>query len=214
MDNNQNAVTIFNKHANLYAGKYMDVSDYSSGINYFCDQVKPMQAKVLEIACGPGNITKYLLNRRPDLQILGIDLAANMLALAKENNPSANFEQFDCRNIHQIQQRFDAVLIGFCLPYLSFVESKKMIADAASLLHPGGIIYISTIEGNYVSSEWRTGSTGDTVFMHYYNETDLRVMLTAAHFEVLQVQRKKDLNELQQIVNVDIILIAQLSHKA
>ena len=212
MNNNQNAVAIFNKYANLYAGKYMNVSDYSSGLNYFCNQLKP-EAKVLEIACGPGNITQFLLNGRPDLNIHGIDLAANMIALAKENNPTANFEQFDCRNIHQIQQRFDAVLIGFCLPYLSFAESKKLLADAAHLLNPGGIIYISTIEGNYVSSEFKTGSTGDTIFMHYYNETDLRNLLTASNFKVMQVERKRDLNEAKEVVNIDIIIIAQLSHK-
>jgi len=42
------------------------------------------QAKVLELACGPGNITKCLLSKRPDLEILATDIAPNILELAKK----------------------------------------------------------------------------------------------------------------------------------
>ena len=42
--------------------------------------------QVLEIACGPGNITKYISRLRPDFQITAIDLSPNMIELAKANN--------------------------------------------------------------------------------------------------------------------------------
>src|SRR6185295_3669822 len=99
MDKTKIAVNIFNKHASKYQDKFMDVNLYAGSFDFFCDAAKKQNAKILEIACGPGNITSYLLNKRPDFKILGIDLAPNMIALAKINNPKADFQLMDCRDI-------------------------------------------------------------------------------------------------------------------
>jgi len=39
-----------------------------------------------------------LLNQRPDFQIKAIYVVPNILQLAKENNPNAEFEEMDYRN--------------------------------------------------------------------------------------------------------------------
>ena len=43
---------------------------------------------VLELGCGPGNLSKQLLSLRPDLKITATDLAPDMLEIAQETNPS------------------------------------------------------------------------------------------------------------------------------
>src|SRR5690606_3808601 len=100
----------------------------------------------LEIGCGPGNITKYLLSKKPDFDILGIDIAPNMVELAKQNNPTAHFALMDCRQINQLDTKFDGIIGGFCLPYLTRVESEKLISDASDLLNDNGLIYLSFVE--------------------------------------------------------------------
>jgi len=37
------------------------------------------RARVLDAACGPGSASRYLLAQRPELQLLGIDLAGSEL---------------------------------------------------------------------------------------------------------------------------------------
>src|SRR5690349_4144717 len=96
------ASQIFNKYASEYQEKFMDVTLYTRALKNFCDLISKDNAKVLDIACGPGNVTKYLLSERPDLNVLGIDLAGNMIALARENNPTASFEVMDCRSISNL----------------------------------------------------------------------------------------------------------------
>ena len=91
MDQNKIAVDVFNKLANTYQDKYMHVDLYKDSFDFFCQNIKTENTAILEIACGPGNITKYILDKKPDLKILGIDLAPNMIDLAKVNNPSAEF---------------------------------------------------------------------------------------------------------------------------
>ena len=66
------SVAIFDKLAELYQTKYMDVSLYNDSLDLFCDCILVENPEILEIACGPGNITKYLLQKRSDFKIYGI----------------------------------------------------------------------------------------------------------------------------------------------
>ncbi len=119
MDNYQETFETWNKLASLYQDKFMDLELYNESYDAFCNSIAKDNAKILEIGCGPGNITKYLLSKRPNYQIYGIDVAPNMIELARENNPTARFDVMDCRNISEINQDFDGIVCGFCLPYLS-----------------------------------------------------------------------------------------------
>ena len=207
MDKNKNAVNIFNKYAKEYAGKFMDVSMYAATFNFFCDAIKTQNANVLELACGPGNITKYLLNKRPDFKLLGLDLAPNMVELAKENNSSAEFKVMDCREISKLNKKFDAIMCGFCLPYLSKEETAQLIIDASLLLNPNGVIYISTMEDDYAKSGFKKGSKGDEIFMHFYREDFLTKTLIENGFTILKTERIY--SQMLEETVTDLILVAK-----
>jgi 2-polyprenyl-3-methyl-5-hydroxy-6-metoxy-1,4-benzoquinol methylase len=208
MDKSKIAVDIFNKHASLYQTKFMDVSLYHASFDFFCDSIKKQNAEVLELACGPGNITKYLLSKRSDLKVLGTDLAPNMIELAKQNNPTATFEIFDCRKIVELNKKFDAIMCGFCLPYLSKEETTKLIEDTSKILNPNGVIYISTMEDDYSNSGLRKGSQGDEIFMHYYLESDLASPLIKNGFKINYLNRVKSEMTDGSVV-IDLILVAE-----
>ncbi len=104
-----NAVDMFDKSAEIYQEKYMDVSAYSISLNLFCEKLK-RSATILELGCGPGNITRYLLNQREDLKIFGSDLAPEMIKLAKKNCPEAEFGVIDIRDLSRISSRYDGVM--------------------------------------------------------------------------------------------------------
>jgi trans-aconitate methyltransferase len=57
----------------------MDLDIYNSSYDQFVDLVAKPKARILDIGCGPGNITKYLLKKRPDFYVEGIDIAPNMV---------------------------------------------------------------------------------------------------------------------------------------
>lgn len=191
MDKYEITVNTFNKCADKYQAKYMDFDFYFDTYDTFCDLVSEENAKIFEIACGPGNITKYLLNKRPDYQIQGIDLAPNMIELAKANNPTASFEVMDSRNISCINQKFDAVMCGFCMPYLSKDDLAKLIKDMRSLLKVGGVLYLSTMEGEYDKSGFDTSSSGDQVYIHYHQFEYLKKHLKSNGFNITDTQRKQ-----------------------
>jgi 2-polyprenyl-3-methyl-5-hydroxy-6-metoxy-1,4-benzoquinol methylase len=207
MDKNNIAVAVFDRLAKLYQDKFMDVSLYNESFKFFCNNIK-QNAEILELACGPGNITKHLLSLRPDLKITGTDLSPNMIALAAKNNPPATFKIMDCREIEKSGKTYDAVICGFCLPYLSKEETTKLISDAAEAIRTAGLIYISTMEDDYSNSGFRKGSGGDEIFMHFYQENDLVSVLEENKFAVTYLDRKNYRGD-DGRETTDLIIIAQ-----
>ena len=199
---------IFNSYAKQYQDKFMSFDLYHDSFDLFCKLIKSKNASVLEIGCGPGNITKYLLSKRPDFKLLGIDIAPNMIQLARINNPSASFKEMDCKNISEIKLKFDAIICGFTLPYLTKEEASKLIEDASVLLNPNGILYLSTMEDFYSKSKLKSPSSNESIALFtYYHEADyLSEFLQKNNFKILEILRK-DYPE-QNDDSKDLILIA------
>lgn len=186
MDKYDETFETWNNIAALYEQKFMDLDLYNASYDFICDALEVPNAKILEIGCGPGNITKYLLSKRPDLDIFGIDVAPNMIELAKRNNPKANFAVMDCRIISNLETKYDAIICGFCLPYLSVEESEQLIEDAKNLLNNGGLIYLSFVEGQASASDYKSGS-GGRVFFYYHDLAQLGKQLQAQQFEEMKL---------------------------
>lgn len=182
----------FNKLASAYQDKFMNLDLYNDTYDKFCQLLNKANAKVLDIGCGPGNVTKYLLAKLPDLKIDGIDMAPNMVELAKANNPTASFEIMDCRKIDKLPGKYDGIICGFCMPYLSKTDCAKLIKDCSQLLRIGGILYFSAIEGDYSESGFETASNGQAKAYVYYHQQDyLQHQLTLYNFRLIHLDRKQ-----------------------
>ncbi|WP_020536808.1 class I SAM-dependent DNA methyltransferase [Lewinella cohaerens] len=209
MDKTEAAISIFNRHAEEYQSKYMDLAKYHDFLDLFCSLI-PASPCLLDLACGPGNVTRYVLNQHPNAKILGIDLAPRMLDLARINNPTAAFQLIDCKKISELPQKYDGILCGFCLPYLSKKESKKLIKDAAELLNTDGIFYLSTMEGEDSKSGWVGPSSGgdEKLYMYYHQESHLVNALIDNGFHIHFTQRVSSPTPAGSPV-VDLIIIAK-----
>ena len=207
-DKSIQASAIFNKYAEEYQNRFMNVALYKDSLNTFCDMITQKSPNVLDIACGPGNFAKYLLSRRPDLLLLGLDLAPKMIDLAKRNNPNAHFEVMDCRSINKLVQKFHAVICSFCLPYISRDDVNHLLHNIGNLLFEKSVLYISTIDGNYANSRYEKSSQGDLVFIHYYNEAYLIKELKKNGFSISNISRKENVIGNGKKV-IDLIIIAR-----
>jgi 2-polyprenyl-3-methyl-5-hydroxy-6-metoxy-1,4-benzoquinol methylase len=190
MSHSESTIKTWDKLAEKYQKKFMDITLYDASYDLFCDSISNESATLLEIGSGPGNITKYLLSKHPNYKILATDVAPSMIELARINNPSAKFLVLDARNIDQINRKFDAIMCGFCLPYLSKEESIKLITDSHALLNDHGILYFSFIENDYGKSESQTSSDGEhTMFVYYHQADYLQKALDEANFKTLELLR-------------------------
>jgi 2-polyprenyl-3-methyl-5-hydroxy-6-metoxy-1,4-benzoquinol methylase len=210
MDKHLVTIETYNKSAVAFQNKFMDMDLYNDTYDKFCSFIEIKEARILEIACGPGNITRYLLRKRPDFKILAIDLAEKMIDLARINNPAANFRVMDCRKIDQFNEQFDAIMGGFCMPYLSDQECGKLIRDASKLLNQNGVLYLSTMEDDCNKSGFETTSFSgsDKVYIYYHQSEFIINELKANGFMNIDVQRK-NYPESNGTFTTDLIIIAR-----
>ncbi len=200
MDNYNETFETWNKVAQLYQDKFMDLELYNESYDKFCKSILKNDASILEIGCGPGNISKYLLSKRQEYMIYGIDVAPNMIDLARKNNPTANFDVMDCRNINEITTKYDGIICGFCLPYLSEEDGSKLLLDSYNLLEENGALYLSFVEGNPHDSGFKRGSTGDRTYFYYYELERLKKQLGEIGFGmpmVFKVNYKRNENDVE-----------------
>lgn len=189
-DKQKRSIEVFNHLAEAYQEKFMDLDMYNDTYDALCAALKP-KAKILEIGCGPGNITRYLLHKKSDLDILAIDAAPNMVTLTKRNNPSARTMILSASDVSSLAETFDAVVCGFCMPYLPEEGCRKLFKDCSRLLNDEGLFYFSTIEGDYKQSKWETSSDGKhSAYVHYYSGQQLLSFLNENGFSSLRSFRK------------------------
>lgn len=187
MDKYKETFETWNKIAPLYQDKFMNLNLYNETYDFFCEALKPEQINIFEIGCGPGNITKYLLSKNSNLRIEGIDIAPKMIELAKANNPTANFEVMDTREIGTLNKKFDAIMCGFCFPYLSLEDCSKLINDAKNIILNKGLLYLSFVAGNPFQSGFISGSAGDRTYFYYHTLENINNQLFINKFENIKL---------------------------
>lgn len=96
-------------------------------------------ARVVDLGCGPGNVTAILRQRYPDAEILGIDGSPAMLEKARAAVPECRFEQGDF-----FQWQPDAPLdLIFSNAALHWVDQHQtLFPRLLSFLAPGGVLAV------------------------------------------------------------------------
>jgi SAM-dependent methyltransferase len=165
MPNNESQ--FWSKISKIYEDKFMDQTIYDESYGEFCNQILPT-GEILEIGCGPGNIAKKILKKRPDLKWLGTDYAQKMVDLAVINNPDARFKVLDAKKLYELNKQFDGIIAGFILPFFKKEEVEILFKNVSRLLKNEGVFYLSFVVGDHADSEFKKSNTGDKLFFRYF----------------------------------------------
>jgi SAM-dependent methyltransferase len=206
MDTFDISVKRFNEFASVYAEKFKIIDSYHSSIDRFCDLIVGNKPKILELGCGPGNITQYIKNRFSESNYIAIDLAPNMIDIAKQQVKGVDFMVMDVRNISTFDTKFDAIMCSFCLPFLSKSDTSKLIADCGNRLKENGVIYISTMEGDESKAGFETTSfSGDSeIYFNYHKQEDIEKVLLESGF-IIEDFKRQDYIESDGSILLDMI---------
>lgn len=211
MNRNETTLKTWDKLALQYQNKFMNLDLYNATYDLFCDAITNENASVLEIGCGPGNITKYILDANPNYKILATDTAPSMIELGKINVPNAQFQLLDSRDVLELDKTFDGILSGFVFPYLTKEECIEFITNSIQLLNKNGVLYFSTIEDEYSKSEIQTSSDGQFQMQVYYHQEDYLVKaLVENGFKTLSISRI-NYEKSAGIFAIHLVIIAQKS---
>ncbi|MEK6701991.1 MAG: methyltransferase domain-containing protein [Planctomycetota bacterium] len=90
--------------------------------------------RLLDVACGPGYATAAAAARGGS--VLGVDFAAEMVALARRKWPGVEFKEGDAEHLDVPDGAFDAVLMNFGVLHLAHPD--RAITEDFRVLRPGG----------------------------------------------------------------------------
>ena len=123
---------------------------YLSGI------VFPKDARVLEIGCGTGVVTRTLARWPGVGEALGVDPSAVFIAKARElagEISNLRFEQGDGRALPLADQAFDVVVVHTTLCHVP--DPQGLLAEAYRVLRPQG--WLAVFDGDYATATVATG---------------------------------------------------------
>jgi len=167
---------------------------YKNTFDVFNKSINTKSPTILDIACGPGNITYHLKSHNPTYNIVGIDFAPDMILIAKEKNPTSNFQVLGALDIDSLNQTFDGIVCGFLLPYLPPEHVLFLFKKVYEQLNTSGVFYVSTMDSESNYSEITTSKTEpiQSLESFYYSKDYLVDELQKLGFTILNTMHKLD----------------------
>jgi SAM-dependent methyltransferase len=177
------SVATFDRLAERYAEKYFHLDLYDRYLRRFAARVA-YGVSVIDAACGPGNVSAYLTGQRPALAVLGIDLAAGMIAQARIRVPSAQFLIADCRRIHELGRTFDSCAFAMGLSYLTDDDAQRFFFSLNASLSEQAMLLLSTVAGERRLSGLEVSSSGEAVYIEYRSAADVVALVERTGYVV------------------------------
>lgn len=207
MDKTPRTIESYNQCADRFVQTYMDLGLFEPYFREFSGLLK-VGSTILDLGCGPGNVSRFLMNQDKGYQIVGIDLSPRMLQYAKRNVPGGKFIRADLRLV-VFKQTFDAVIASFCIIHLNQDEVDDLLRKTFDLLGDGGYLYLSFMYGGEPGFE-KAGFSKDEMYFCYFEPGEMIKALERLGYRVMSKYRHDYQRTADQPIQ-DIVIIAQKS---
>jgi len=101
---------------------------------------------VVDLGCGPGNLTGTLAQIWPTARVLGIDSSAAMIEAARKDVPGVEFEVADLRDWLAREEQVDLLVSNATLQWLP--DHLDLLPELAARIRPGGSLAFQ-VPGNF-----------------------------------------------------------------
>ena len=140
----------------------------------------PPGARVLELGCGPGVVTRLLVER---YEVTALDVSSVQADLARCAAPAASVEVADALDATYETGSFDAVLAFYVLNHIRREQLGELLDGVSLWLRPGGIFLASFGVGD--CSEWMGSWLGTEMFFSSWPSLRNTTLVEAAGLEIL-----------------------------
>ena len=103
-------------------------------------------ATVVDLGCGPGNLTALLVERWPGARVVGLDSSAEMIEKARATTPAVDFRVADLRDWATGADQVDVLVSNATLQWVP--GHLELLPDLVARVNPGGWLAFQ-VPGNF-----------------------------------------------------------------
>ena len=116
---------------------------WQEGTDEFISKL-PAGAHVLDVGCGSGVKSKYLMDH--GLHSVGIDISNKMLEIAQREAPDGTYHHLSMTALDELPEIFDGVFVQASLLHILKSEASGIVKKLVNRAKPGGLVYIAVKE--------------------------------------------------------------------
>jgi len=149
-------------------------------------------ADVCDVGCGPcGHVTRLLASY--GLNVRGIDLSSECVALARAEQPSLRFDVMDMGDMTFDRGVFDGLVAYYALHYQPRSTLERVFREFWRVLRPGGHLLIVSKDGDGEGLVSDPLGSGQEVFWCSLPQDDLAALLSSSGFRILNRSAREPL---------------------
>lgn len=139
---------------------------------------------ICDLGCGPGQIARYL--HRQGIEVLGVDLSANMVAEAQRLNPEIHFHQGNMLALPDPDDAWGGIAAFYCIIHIPRDQIVRALLEMKRVLRPGGILLVTFHIGTeikHLDEWWEEPVNLDFAF---FLPSEMESWLREAGFELME----------------------------
>ncbi len=156
-----------------------------------CLELLPEGGRFLDLGCGAGLVTAELVARGG---VIGADLSAGQLALARERAPEAAYVQADMSELRLRPGSLDGIAAFWSIIHVRRELHAALLGRLHGWLRPGGLLF-GTLGSGENPQERQGDFYGAPMYWSHFDARTNRRLLRDAGFELELAETEDDMGE-------------------
>lgn len=163
----------YDAQRNLYANRRL--------LKRFVKTLNRKKGRILDLGCGAGvPVARFLVQE--GFSVTGIDIAPNMLRLARKNVPRATFRKMDMTAMNFARAKFDGAVAFYSIIHVPRARHATIYRRLHRILKPGGIVLAASGTN---SGEYYGDFMGQKMFWSHYAPRKTLAIIRRSGFGIL-----------------------------
>jgi ubiquinone/menaquinone biosynthesis C-methylase UbiE len=148
---------------------------------------KPREETILELGCGPGEISGFLASQ--GAECLGTDLSPRMIDNAKKYFPRARFEVQDFHRLSYESESFSRIVAYYAIVNLTMEEIEKAFVEVRRVLKTDGIFLFTfhIYEGEEKVDAKDFLVPGNDLTFYFFKVDEMKTIVEKLGFKIVDI---------------------------
>ena len=193
MEDKIDVISLNKKAWNNVAKKYEQAKYGKTNLltEFFCKEL-PENAYILDLGSGTGlPFAKFFVEK--GFKVLGIDISSQMIKMAKENVPNADFRELSMTDLDHVNE-FDGVFSNYSMLLLNPSLFKDVANRIVKSLKNNGLFYLALNEprkeGGNLDDDVVVKIMGEKMYSRAYTEKEILEIFTPLGMSLLKIHRE------------------------